>query len=98
MEFHERAFGADGVRVVVFRGPNPRPVLSRREPMATGTRKAGDFCWINMLTPRAAEAMGFFGRVLGWTYFEMPGLGHGMRVGGRDIGGLFDLEGPNPPP
>lgn len=66
--------------------------------MATGTRKAGDFCWINMLTPRPAEAMGFFGRVLGWTYFEMPGLGHDLRVGGRDVGGLFDLEGPNTPP
>ena len=61
--------------------------------MATGLRKAGDFCWINMLTPDPSGAMEFFGRVLGWTYFEMPGLGHGMRVGGRDIGGLFDLPG-----
>ena len=28
----------------------------------------------------------------------MPGIGHGVQVGGRDIGGLFDLEGPNTPP
>ena len=28
----------------------------------------------------------------------MPGIGHGMRVGGRNIGGIFDLEGPNTPP
>ena len=41
--------------------------------MAMGIRKTGDFCWINMLTPRPAEAMEFFGRVLGWTYFEKLG-------------------------
>jgi predicted enzyme related to lactoylglutathione lyase len=66
--------------------------------MATGTRRTNDFCWINIVAPRPAEAMEFFGRVLGWTYFEMPGIGHGMRVGGRDVGGLFDIEGPNTPP
>jgi hypothetical protein len=66
--------------------------------MATRLRKPGKFCWINMLTPRPAEAMEFFAAVLGWTYFEMTGIGHGMRVGGRDIGGLFGLEGPNTPP
>jgi predicted enzyme related to lactoylglutathione lyase len=66
--------------------------------MATGTRQAGEFCWTNMLTPQPAEAREFFGRILGWTYFEIPGLGHGVRVGGRDVGGIFDLEGPNTPP
>src|SRR4051794_2056895 len=66
--------------------------------MATRLRKTGEFCWINMLTSRPAEAMEFFAAVLGWTYFEMPGIGHGVRVGGRDIGGLFDLEGPDTPP
>ena len=64
----------------------------------TGTRKAGEFCWINMLTPRLDEARAFFGTLLGWTYFEMPGIGHGVKVGGSDIGGLFDLNGPNTPP
>ena len=66
--------------------------------MTTGTRKAGEFCWINMLTPQPAEAMAFFGELLGWTFFEMPGVGHGVKVGGRDVGGLFDLNGPNTPP
>ena len=66
--------------------------------MATGIRKTGEFCWINMLTPQPAEAREFFGKLLGWTYFEMPGMGHGMQVDGRDIGGLFDLDGPNTPP
>ena len=66
--------------------------------MATGIRKAGDFCWINILTPEPAEAMEFFAKVLGWTFFEMPPYGHGVKVGGKDIGGLFDLNGPNCPP
>jgi predicted enzyme related to lactoylglutathione lyase len=65
--------------------------------MTTGTRKSGEFCWINMLTPQPAEAREFFGALLGWTYAEIPGLGHSVKVGGRDIGGLFDLNGPNTP-
>jgi predicted enzyme related to lactoylglutathione lyase len=66
--------------------------------MASGTRKTGEFCWINMLTPQPAEARAFFGQILDWTYFEMPGMGHGVRVAGHDVGGLFDLHGPNTPP
>ncbi len=66
--------------------------------MATGIRKTGEFCWTNMLTPQPAEAREFFARLLGWTYVEIPGMGHRVQVGGRDIGGLFDLNGPNTPP
>ena len=66
--------------------------------MTTGIRKTGDFCWINILTPRPPDAMDFFAQVLGWTYFEMPGIGHGMQVDGRNIGGIFDTDGPNSPP
>ena len=65
--------------------------------MATVTRKPNEFCWINMLTSRPEEARAFFASLLGWTYFEMPGIGHGIRVEGHDIGGLFDLNGPNTP-
>jgi len=65
--------------------------------MPNGTRRTGEFCWINMLTPRPAEARRFFGELLDWTYFEIPGIGHGVKVAGRDIGGLFDLAGPNTP-
>ena len=28
----------------------------------------------------------------------MPGMGHRVQVDGHDIGGLFDLAGPNTPP
>ncbi|MFN8178878.1 MAG: VOC family protein [bacterium] len=66
--------------------------------MTTGTRKPGDFCWINMLTPEPAEARAFFGKLLGWTYVEMTGVaGHAVKVGGRDIGGLFDVVSPGRP-
>ncbi len=65
--------------------------------MTTGTRETGEFCWINMLTPEPAEARAFFGKLLGWTYVEIPGIGHAVEVGGRKIGGLFDLAGPNTP-
>lgn len=65
--------------------------------MTTGVRKTGEFCWINMLTPQPADARAFFGKVLGWTYDELPGMGHIVNVGGRNIGGLWDLEGPNTP-
>lgn len=66
--------------------------------MTTGTRQPGDFCWINILTPRPADARAFFGTLLGWTYLELPGMGHAIQVGGRHVGGLFDLDGPNTPP
>jgi len=52
-----------------------------RTGMTTGMRNVGDFCWINMLTPRPAEARAFFGTLLGWSYGEMPGMGHVVRVG-----------------
>src|SRR5665213_1072562 len=65
--------------------------------MTTGTRKAGEFCWINMLTPQPALACEFFGKLLGWSFFEMPGMGFGVKVAGRDIGGIFDTVSPRTP-
>ena len=65
--------------------------------MTTGIRRTGEFCWMNMLTPQPAQAQGFFGELLGWTYGDMPGLGHSVQVGGRHIGGLFDADSPNTP-
>ena len=65
--------------------------------MSKGTRQSGEFCWINMITPQPKEARAFFVALLGWTYFEIPGMGHGVEVAGHKIGGLFDLDGPNTP-
>lgn len=66
--------------------------------MKSGVRKVGDFCWINMLTADTAAARAFFASLLGWTYVEMPGVGHRIQVGGKDIGGLFDLASSQTPP
>lgn len=66
--------------------------------MAKGNRKPGEFCWINMLTPEPDAAREFFGKLLRWEYDEMPGMGHLIKVGGRPVGGLFDLASPQTPP
>jgi len=66
--------------------------------MPTRMRNPGEFCWINVLTPQPDEARAFFGALLGWTYAELPGMGHRAQVGGRDIGAVFDLNDPRTPP
>ena len=58
--------------------------------MTTSTRKPGEFCWINILSPDPDKARDFFATLLGWEFTEMPGMGHGIKVGGRNIGGLFN--------
>lgn len=63
-----------------------------------GIRRPSEFCWTNMITPSPDEARAFFGRLLGWTYFDIPGLGHGARVEGHDVGALFDLHASHTPP
>ena len=65
--------------------------------MATGVRKAGEFCWINILTPDPAAAQAFFGSLLGWTFPPIPGIGHLVRVGNSDVGGIFDIDSPQTP-
>jgi predicted enzyme related to lactoylglutathione lyase len=66
--------------------------------MAVGVRKAGQFCWINILTADLPGAKAFFEKVLGWTYFSMGEIGFGIRVDGKDMGGMFDLNSPQTPP
>src|SRR5258707_14477254 len=59
--------------------------------MTTATRKTGEFCRINVLTPQPSQAREFFARLLGWTYSELPGMGHAVQAGGCEIGDLCDL-------
>ena len=58
--------------------------------MTTITHKPGEFCWINILSPDPDKARDFFATLLGWEFTEMRGMGHGIKVGGRNIGGLFN--------
>ena len=66
--------------------------------MTPRPRKPGEFCWINMITPASQESRDFFAALLGWSYSEIPGMGHTISVGGSPIGGLFDLNSPMTPP
>lgn len=54
--------------------------------MTTGTRSPGDFCWINVLTPRPAQSCEFYSGLLGWTFGDIPGHGYSIKVGGKDVG------------
>jgi predicted enzyme related to lactoylglutathione lyase len=66
--------------------------------MPPRARHIHEFCWINVLTPTPADAQHFFGPLLGWEFVELPGMGHLIKVGGEDIGGLWDLHAPQTPP
>lgn len=61
-------------------------------------REAGEFCWINIISPDLAGTRAFFSGLLGWTFPEMPGMGYLIEVDGHRQGGLFDLHGPQTPP
>lgn len=66
--------------------------------LTTGSRQHGEFCWINLLTPEPDAARTFFSKLLGWTFKELPGdMGSAIQVGGKDVGGLFDLHDPKTP-
>ncbi|HZS37836.1 MAG TPA: VOC family protein [Polyangia bacterium] len=69
-----------------------------KSSVAKGSRKPGEFCFFNMITPRPKEACEFFGALLGWTFTEVPGLhGYMVQVGGKNVGGLWDQHAPNTP-
>jgi predicted enzyme related to lactoylglutathione lyase len=63
-----------------------------------GARKPGELCWFNMITPDPRDACDFFAALLGWTYVEAPGIpGYMVQVDGRNVGGLWDQNGPTTP-
>lgn len=68
--------------------------------MTAGPRKTHDFCWINLMTPKAAAAKAFFAELLGWTYGAMPGVPGGslIEVGGLAAGAVMDLDANVMPP
>lgn len=68
--------------------------------MTTGPRKTHDFCWLNLMTPKANAARDFFAGLLGWTYGEMPGVPGGslILVDGLAAGAMMDLDANVMPP
>ena len=61
-------------------------------------RKPGEFCWFNLMTPQPAQARTFFAQLFGWTYVEIPDVGHVAQVAGHAVGGVFDLATSPAPP
>lgn len=53
---------------------------------------------MNMLTREPAAACEFFGALLGWTFSDMNGMGYVVMVDGQNMGGIFNVDGPNTPP
>lgn len=67
--------------------------------MASGVRKNGEFCWVNILSPKHKEARTFFSELFGWTYMDLPDMGGGIiKADGHDVGGLWDIDTPYTPP
>ncbi|MGC4068967.1 MAG: VOC family protein [Polyangiaceae bacterium] len=65
-----------------------------------GSRKNHDFCWINLITPKLAEAAGFFQRVFDWKFADgIPG-GYVIQVDGLAAGAMIDIDAcpPGVPP
>ncbi len=61
------------------------------------TTLSGTFVWNELLTQDAAAARTFFSELLGWTAREVrmaPGAYHIFESGGRDVGGLMQVAGP----
>src|SRR5262249_3848547 len=68
----------------------------RRRAVSAGQRRAGDFCWLNVLVPRPAEALAFFEALLGWEVVAVDGgAPHpSLRASGRAFGALFEHATP----
>ena len=65
----------------------------------TGIREAGRFCWINMLTPEpGGGAATSSARCWAGPTTRSRAWGTSIQVGGSEVGGLFDLDGPHTPP
>src|SRR5512140_3378080 len=66
--------------------------------MSDDPRRAGQFCWFNLLSPALPEARAYFGQLLGWTYREWPGTrGYFVQAGEHDVGVVFDAASPAGP-
>jgi uncharacterized protein len=55
----------------------------------------GQFCWIDLAANHAANAQAFYGKMFGWTAHEQAANGGHftrLRLGGRDVGSLYQLN------
>jgi predicted enzyme related to lactoylglutathione lyase len=65
---------------------------------AVGTRESyprGTFCWVDLVTSDAAAAKSFYGGLLGWETPAGERYAHAV-LGGRDVAGVYQMDGVNP--
>lgn len=57
--------------------------------------RPGAFCWLDLAASDAAVAKQFYAQAFGWAFFEQRANGGRFtccRVGGQDIGSLYQLK------
>jgi uncharacterized protein len=62
-----------------------------------GSFKHGDVCWNELMTPSAAAAKEFYGKLFGWktNAMDMGGFSYQiLQQGGKDFGGVMEMTGP----
>ncbi|MFE4517211.1 VOC family protein [Kitasatospora sp. NPDC056783] len=62
--------------------------------MITTDFPIGSPCWIDLGSPDIPATAGFYGKVFGWDFLEVPGAGgYGfLQLGGRTVGALGNLD------
>ena len=87
----------------IFRNPERRATWPRRLQSAAKTsqrRRAGfhgSFCWNELMTRDIEGAKRFYRDTIGWTFEPMKmdwGTYWLAKAGGKNVGGLFELKGP----
>lgn len=62
--------------------------------MSAIPRAIGEFCWINVFSPDSARDRAFFAALFGWTFVDIPSMGHRIQLDGLDVGRLFPAIDP----
>lgn len=67
------------------------PVMPPVTDPPTTVRIPGKFVWFDLVTPDAAAARAFYGKVFGWTFQAVPGASDYTAIAaeGRLVGGVF---------
>jgi uncharacterized protein len=57
---------------------------------------AGTFCWVDLGANAVAAAKAFYRSLFGWETGEAEGFSH-CTLSGRDVAGVYALDGAEPP-
>jgi predicted enzyme related to lactoylglutathione lyase len=63
--------------------------------IASGTRAAGRFCWVDLAAADAGKAQAFYGALFGWQPVEQwanGGMFTRLQHAGEDVGSMYQLS------